>query len=164
MTLRLQQATMDDYPVVQHLSSYYIYDMSEYLGWPCSESGRFGGCDEFFDDWRAGRNDPFMIKCEEELAGFAGVKFDEATQEHTIQEFFILRKFRRRGIGTTVAFRLFDASPGNWRVEQLAQNTPAVRFWTATITAYPQARTITVTVGNSPWGPIQTIRMKILHR
>lgn len=64
MDIELIEATEADLPVVGNLSSYYVYDFTEYMGWPCPESGLFGGCDEMFDDWRAGRNHPFVIRAD----------------------------------------------------------------------------------------------------
>lgn len=96
--IQLLPATEVDYPVVQNLSGYYIYDFTEYLGWPCPESGRFGGCDAMFAEWQAGKNYPFLIRVDGELAGFAAVGLETEAQEFSIQEFFIMRKFRRRGI------------------------------------------------------------------
>ncbi|HEY3340708.1 MAG TPA: GNAT family N-acetyltransferase, partial [Anaerolineae bacterium] len=60
--VELVEASDQYFPVVQALSAYYIYDMSEYLGWRCPESGHFGGCDEFFADWQAGRNHPYILR------------------------------------------------------------------------------------------------------
>ena len=107
MQYELTPASLQDLPVAQNLAAFYIYDMSEFLGWPCPESGLFGGCDEFFEDWQAEKNHPYLVRCGGELAGFAGVK---ATEDgHCVQEFFILRKFRRHGVGRQVAVGLFDA-------------------------------------------------------
>lgn len=161
MSLELIAATRDDLPVVRSLSSYYIYDMSEQMGWRCPESGQFGGCDEFFGDWEAGRNAPFVIRADGELAGFAGVKYNEEAQEHSIQEFFILRKFRRTGIGRETARRLFARFPGIWCVEMLCANAPAVAFWRAVTGAYAGEGGVAAEQHDSPWGPMVSLRFVI---
>jgi predicted acetyltransferase len=51
-----------------------------------------------------------------------------------ISEFFVLRKYRRRGVGTYVARRFFSRFPGRWEVAQLAWNVGARRFWRRLIT------------------------------
>jgi predicted acetyltransferase len=147
-----------DYPVVQNLSSYYVYDMSEYLGWTCPETGRFGRCDEFFKDWRASWNHPFVIRAEGELAGFAGVALDQLHQDHCIQEFFILRKFRRQGVGTAAAHQLFNHFPGKWRVGYLVRNTAAAAFWQAAVQAYACGEDVECTEDDTPWGMMITLR------
>ncbi len=155
MTLTLHPATDTDRPVIENLSSYYIYDMSEFAGWPCSEGGLYGGCDEFFADWRAGLNDPFLMRVDGELAGFCGVKLHADGVTHEIAEFFLLRKFRHRGLAQQIARELFARFPGPWHIEALVVNTPAVRFWGAVTKDLPE---ISTHVADSPWGPRQVYR------
>lgn len=158
MGLELIAATDADYDTVQNLSRYYIYDMSEYAGWPCSSAGEFSGCDDLFEDWRSGRNHPFLICVDGELAGFAGVKHDVDGDEYEIQEFFVLRKFRRHGVGRAVASMLFDRYPGNWIVQQLAVNAPAVGFWHSAISDYTRGKFHDEGLSDSPWGSLRTLR------
>ena len=40
----LHEAAERDLPVARNLVPYYIYDMSEHTGWPCTSDGRFDGC------------------------------------------------------------------------------------------------------------------------
>ena len=42
---------------------------------------------------------------------------------------FVLRKYRRAGIGTIAARALFARFPGRWQVRQLAMNAAATAFW-----------------------------------
>lgn len=156
--IHLLPAIAADYPVVQNLSGYYVYDFTEYLGWACPESGRFGGCDALFDEWQAGKNYPFLIRVGGELAGFAAVGIDVTMREFYIQEFFILRKFRRQGIGKAVAYRLFDQFTGQWRVEFLVANTPALHFWQPAIQEYIGGEVLQTDEHASPWGHMQTLR------
>ena len=157
MSIELTAATDADDQIVRNLSAYYIYDFTEYTGWSCPENGLFAGCDELFDDWRAGKNHPFIIRVDGELAGFAGVAYDDSG-EYFIQEFFVLRKFRRRGVGKSVAFMLFDRFPGKWKVQQLTANTPAVGFWRVTIDEYTSGVFTDDGVADSPWGTMSTLR------
>jgi len=160
MPTELQPASEEDRPVVQNLARFYVYDMSELTGWPCPETGLFGGCDRFFEDWRDGNNEPFLIRVDGELAGFAGVKKmtdgDEAW--YRIQEFFVLRKFRRRGVGTAVAGELFRMHSGKWQIRVLEQNAPAAAFWRAVVNEFAKGA-FTETVETHPaWGAMHAIR------
>ena len=158
LDIQVLPATDADYPVIQNLSGYYVYDFTEYFDLPCPESGRFGGCDELFAEWQAGKNYPFVLRVGGELAGFAAVALDIAAREFYIQEFFILRKFRRHGVGKAVAFQLFDQFPGRWRVEVLLENIPARHFWPAAIQQYLGAAPLQVDEHDSPWGRMQILR------
>ena len=66
------------------------------------------------------------------LAGFALVK-DRAdfagAGVREINEFFVLRKYRRRGVGTRAAEALFALFAGRWEVAELVWNVAAQRFW-----------------------------------
>ena len=50
-----------------------------------------------------------------------------------MSQFFILKGFRRRGIGRSFAHALFDRFSGKWEVGYIEQNTPAVSFWNAVV-------------------------------
>ncbi|OMD34860.1 hypothetical protein BSK56_33410, partial [Paenibacillus borealis] len=51
-------------------------------------------------------------------------------------EFFVMQKYRRSGVGTWAAHRLFDMFPGDWKVSQIRANTPARNFWHRVIGSY----------------------------
>jgi predicted acetyltransferase len=51
-------------------------------------------------------------------------------------EFFVVRRHRRRGIGTRAAAELFDLRPGAWEVRERAENAAARAFWRKVIGAY----------------------------
>ena len=70
---------------------------------------------------------------EGELAGFAMV---ESGNPNVILEFFIMRKFYRRGFGKIAAMKLFDLFPGNWSITQVEKNQPARYFWRKVIGEY----------------------------
>lgn len=74
------------------------------------------------------------------LAGFVLVReLESSTNDqslHSIAEFFILRKYRRCGLGQTVANHIFNLFPGRWQVRQEANNLPAQAFWRKVIASY----------------------------
>lgn len=80
-----------------------------------------------------------------EIAGFALVgldvpkaymKLSAAEKTNTIGDFFIMRKFRRKGVGKEVAYSLFQRFSGTWEVRQTMANKPAYAFWKRVISAY----------------------------
>ena len=44
-------------------------------------------------------------------------------------EFFVLRGYRRRGIGTQIAHEVWRRFPGLWEVRVMESNVPAHDFW-----------------------------------
>ncbi len=158
--IQLVPATPADYPAVTQLCAYYLYDLSEFTGWACPEDGQFRGCDAMFSAWASGTNYPYLLRVDGELAGFAAVGIDVATREFYLQEFFILRKFRRQGIGTAVVAKLLAQFSDAWRIDWLAANHPAGAFWPTAIERYtgeaPREET-----HDSPWGSMRALHFAI---
>lgn len=56
--------------------------------------------------------------------------------DYRLSEFFVLRTFRRGGVGRHAAFALFDRFPGIWEIRELPRNGPAIALWRAVIGEY----------------------------
>ena len=137
MNVTVQTATATDFEFVRNLVPYYIYDMSEYMGWGPNPEGRYDGCDDLSDYWNKPDHCAHLIMVDLKVAGFAMVRpypCDPARCE--VGEFFVLRKFRGHGVGRKSAYFLFDAHPGRWLVRMLDGNAGALGFWESVIGAY----------------------------
>src|SRR5262245_45965688 len=122
-------ATIADKSTILELLQLYMYDFSELTGWDLGEGGRFEH--RSFDIWWTDANrHPFLIRANGRLAGMALVQSGEP---HDMAEFFVVRKYRRGGVGTRAAHVLFAMFPGEWQVRQIAANTGATAFWRRTI-------------------------------
>ena len=51
-------------------------------------------------------------------------------------KFFVMRKYRRKGIGQAVAVQIFERFPGKWEVIQHGENEISKLFWENVISAY----------------------------
>ena len=161
MEVTLHDATDRDLAIARNLVPYYIYDMSEHLGWACTADGRFDGCDELPSYWAEPGKHAFMLRAGQEIAGFALVRgnHEEEDVDYSIGEFFVLRKFRGRRAAERIARQLFDRFPGRWEVQQLARNAPALAFWRKVIARYTDHR-FNEHVRESPWGEMNVIRFQ----
>jgi predicted acetyltransferase len=134
MQLDVLPVPIEDKPVLANLLELYMHDFSEFTGWDISEHGLYGY--RYLDHyWTESGRHPFLVRVNGQLAGFALVTIlvlDERS-EIWMSEFFILRKYRRQGIGEAVARQLFDQFPGQWSVAQMDRNVAAQRFWRALI-------------------------------
>lgn len=133
----LVPADESDYPIVQNLARFYVYEMSRYAGWQPQPDGLYECIDlrsYFVDKDRYA----FVIRVGDELAGFALIRAEGSTVDvdWDMGEFFIVGKFQRKGIGAKIATELFDRFPGLWEVAQLPENTPAIAFWKKVISQY----------------------------
>ena len=80
--------------------------------------------------WSEGeRRSAWWAKVGGERAGFALVRLDSAEARHEVAEFFIVNRWRRRGVGLSFARQLMSQFPGPWKLHQLANNTAAIAFW-----------------------------------
>jgi predicted acetyltransferase len=108
------------------------HDYSEFNGADVDEDGRFGY--RYLDYyWSEPGRYPFLVRVSGKPAGFVLVRELELNVDgqpvHEVAEFFILRKYRRRGIGQAVAPQVFARFPGVWQLRVEADNQPAQAFW-----------------------------------
>ncbi|MDO3412166.1 GNAT family N-acetyltransferase [Saccharibacillus sp. CPCC 101409] len=125
--------------VIERLLQFYLYDFTLYLNIAVDEEGRFPDYPDLHEFWTLPeRKFPFLIRADGEIAGFALVERtdDGRKPSYYMVEFFVLQKFRRGGVGSRAATRLFERFRGRWKVTQLGNNEPAQRFWRNVIGTY----------------------------
>ncbi len=155
MDIQILDAQSNDMEVVRNLVRFYIYDMAEYTGWPAPETGLYGGVDNLETYWQEEDRHPFIVRVDGELAGFSLVNQHDGRWH--IGEFFIVRKFRRTGVGTHVAKSMFDRFRGDWCVMQLPPNKPAVGFWRRVIDDYTHGQFECDEHTPSAWGEMVSL-------
>ena len=100
--------------VLANLAHLYVYDASDIAGIDCDEEGAFQ-LDTISEDrfWSEADHHPFFVRVDGRLAGFAMVdnQGNAPITDRNIADFFILRKYRRKRVGASVACALFDRFP-----------------------------------------------------
>ena len=123
-------AVIADYPTIQNMARFYVYDRTVYMGWECPEDGMFE-CIDFKHYFEDSDKKAFLVKIENELAGF--VLLDQEglieTVDWNIGEFFILAKFQGKDIALKVIESIFKMHPGKWCVAVMPENIKALKFW-----------------------------------
>lgn len=123
--VRIDAATAEERDVVARLLELYAHDFSERNGADVDDDGRYGY--RYLDAyWAEADRHPFLFRVDGRLAGFALVR---SGPPHDMAEFFVLRKYRRGGVGTDAARSVFARFPGEWQVRQQYENAGAVAFW-----------------------------------
>jgi predicted acetyltransferase len=154
-TVSLEEVGAEAVVLLRRLMQLYLYDLGSIDGWRISEEGLFGNAGHIERLWSEPGRRSFLIRLDGELAGFALIR-DHATYAgagtHEVSEFFVLRKFRRRGVGERAAIQLFDTAPGPWELTQLASNLPAQEFWRRVIGRYTAADFADFEHAHSDWG------------
>ena len=137
--MELVPATRGDKAVLLALNEHYTYDFSELLGLDVGEGGSFGGArlDRHFEDPLC---HPFFIRVDGKLAGFAlhegrsRLTGEEGVND--VADFFVMRKYRKHGVGARAACALFERFAGPWEVRQVRANVGASAFWRKVIERY----------------------------
>ncbi len=134
--VQIGRAQADEAPTLARLMQLYLHDFSEFapLGSPYGELAGDGlfvypHLDLY---WVEPGREPLLVRINGRLAGFVLVGDWSASGrpvDFAIAEFFVARKYRRRGIGTEIARQVIDARPGKWEVAVLSVNQPALAFW-----------------------------------
>jgi len=160
MKVEVTHVAPDDKPLLQHMMEFYQYDFSEYNDSDLDSHGTFGyrWLDHY---WTEDGRHPFIIRVDGRLAGFVLVnRFTYLpNSEWAISEFFIMRKYRRKGIGKTVAFFIFDKFHGVWEVHEPENNQPSHYFWREVISDYTHGQYLETQLETvSSRGPIQQFK------
>lgn len=117
----------------------YNYDFSEFSFDDINEYGYFG-YPRIDDYWNEEGRYPYFIRVDGKLAGLVLVRscceYSTMSNPHNIAEFFVMKKYRHKGIGRAAAFKVFDMFSGGWEVSQWSNNKPAQNFWRKVISEY----------------------------
>lgn len=158
MSVAVQHVSPDSRPVVERLLQLYEYDVSGLFGADVGEDGLYHVMD--LDEIWQHPYRVFTIRMHDHLAGLALITrhpaYLGAGETWLMNEFFVMCKYRRQGVGERAARALFDRFPGRWEVAGLAENTVAQAFWREVIRRYTGGRFGGMTIDNERWrGPVQ---------
>jgi len=147
MLVQIEHIRHEQKPAFVHLMNLYNYDFTEYEDEDINEDGLYNYenyrriiKDEYWNDatWHT-----FFIRVNKKLAGFILVHnqchFIDDKDAHNIDEFFVMRRYRRMGVGRFAAKYVFDMFRGKWEILQLPSNLHAHKFWEAVISEYTEA-------------------------
>lgn len=154
----LESGTAGDAALLGNLMELYIHDLSAMFAHVrLGEDGRYGYPE--LPSYLAGGGDrwAFVIRHDGGVAGFAlarrGSPASDDPSVLDVVEFFVLRRFRGRGVGRAAATQLWDRLPGTWTVRAAVTNPYAVEFWREAVVAYAGKRATesTRSIGGSEW-------------
>jgi predicted acetyltransferase len=156
MKVELREPSRADRTLVRRMMELYQYDFSEFEDSDLDEHGLFGYGDlDYF--YFEPSHKAFIISVDEKLAGFVLVDNEVCVEdnERSITEFFVMRKYRKQGVGKQVAFEVFNQLPAKWEVRVIQANIPAQGFWRRVIAAYTKGTFQETVLDNDDWtGPV----------
>lgn len=128
----------DQKSILRQLIELYEYDFSEYNEADVNQFGFYGY--KYFDHyWTEEHRQAYFVKVNGHLGGFVLVNdhcYIVNDNARAIGEFFIMRKYRRKGTGKIVAKLVFDTHKGYWEVLQHGNNEISKIFWDKVIHEY----------------------------
>jgi predicted acetyltransferase len=136
MNVEVIPAPPEQEPVLANLLELYAHDFSALIDLELGADGRFG-YEHLPLYWKESSRYPFLIKVNGHLAGFvllqkgSQISGDEGIWD--VAEFFIVRGYRRLGVGMKAAHEVWKRFPGEWEVRVIVRNQRAKEFWARAI-------------------------------
>ncbi len=161
MKIELTPTSASDEPTLSRLVQLYAYDFSEFMEWDVSAEGLFYGGDPLALCWSEPWRHAYFFRADAMLAGFAIVdersRLTKDPEVMDMSQFFVLRKYRRKGVGLACAAQVFDLYPRKWEVREVAKNVAATSFWRRAIGAYTRGEFVETQWDDARWrGPVQS--------
>ena len=149
ITFRVGQ--WQDKPVLSRLLELYQYDLSEVWPQDLNLHGEYGfAVDRYL---RNPRLRAYLFLVDSAYAGFGLVDPDVSLPENEfwMGQFFVMKRYRRLGVGTQGARFIFDQFRGKWEVGQMPLNLAAQAFWRCTIAEYTKGRFVEHELHDDRW-------------
>jgi predicted acetyltransferase len=133
-------ASPDDRLPIQRMLELYQHDLSDIWDQDLDSHGEYGYALDRY--WDTEGFHPFVATSDGKYAGFALVNqaVRVGTEGYWMDQFFVLKKYRRQGVGQSLATSAFAALPGRWEVGQMPQNHAAQAFWRTVIGEFTSGR------------------------
>ncbi len=150
----LEAATPGDAALLSNLLELYVHDLSETFPVELGADGRFG-YERLPLYWsEPERRFPFLIRFGTRVVGFAlvtrGSPASDDPDAFDVAEFFVVRRYRRSGVGRRAAFLLWKRLAGSWIVRVSEGNRSGRPFWASVISEYTSGAFAETTRPGSP--------------
>jgi predicted acetyltransferase len=137
-TVTLDPALPSEAVLLSNLLELYIHDLSDIFAAPeLGADGRFGYGKLPLYWSEPDRRFAYVIRQGPHVAGFALVTRGSPVMDDSdvfdIAEFFVVRRYRRSGVGRRAAQLLWQTRPGKWTVRVSESNPRALAFWSQVV-------------------------------
>jgi predicted acetyltransferase len=163
MQVNISAAAYPEKSILRNLMQYYLYEFSLSPETEPDDTGQFQY--PYLDRyWIEPERLPYLVRVNGGLAGFVllrrGTYFpQQLINDHggmLVAEFFVMKAFRRRGVGSQAALDLFARFPGRWEIAQETSNQAGQAFWWKLISDYCGGEFKEYVLDNDSWcGPVQ---------
>jgi predicted acetyltransferase len=121
------QAELD---CIENLMQFYNYELSQWYPIEFATTGLYD-IKSKKSYWADSGTRPYLLRVGDAIAGFAVIDTETFEPEcsYNLGYFFVTRRYRGHGVGTTALSSLFQQWPGTWEIYNLARNSVAEEFW-----------------------------------
>ena len=149
--VEVRPATPADRGLLTRMLELYQHDLSDVWDQDLDANGEYGYALD--NTWSHPHCKAFVFQVAGKPAGFALVDNAVSLPENELwmSQFFVVKKYRRRGIGSLAAKRVFDHVRGKWEVGQMPRNIPAQAFWRRVISDYTGGRFVEHELNDERW-------------
>jgi len=151
MVLELRKAEPHDFPALQQMLELYQYELSDIWPQEADPEAKYG---YNLERHKQGKRFHAHVAMEgAQYVGFALVAPAVVTRKegNWMEQFFILKRFRRSGAGYALAKHVLLNHPGAWEVGQMPANLAAQAFWRRVIERVTSGSYVEVQVTEGWW-------------
>lgn len=141
VTLELVPTEREQMPLIRNLYQFYIYESSDWEQEDVEVDGRFYIHDEHLVRyWQEPGWSAQLLLVDGFIAGFLLIERSELPGVDALElaDLFILKKYRRQGIGRALATQVLMSGEDNWLVRFYGQDEIALAFWRSVLADLPR--------------------------
>ncbi len=161
MPLIVRRARPGDFPALQQMLELYQYDLSDIWPQDADTEAKYGYNLERYE--LDERFHAHVALEGSQYAGFALVSPAAVTRREGswMEQFFVLKRYRRTGSGRALALHALQSHPGPWEVGQMPSNVGARAFWRKVISEQTRGEFVEVQVTEGWWhGQVQQFHVR----
>lgn len=161
MSRECRRAKPEDFPALDRMLELYQYELSDIWNQELDSHGLFGY--DTSKHRQAQRFFAHILLVDQHYAGFALVAPATVTRQegYWMEQFFVMKKYRKAGNGLALALHVFRSHPGAWEVGQMPGNTAARQFWRSVVGNLTRGNFVEVAITQGWWkGTVQRFTVK----
>lgn len=156
MAFECRLARPEDFAAIGRMLELYQYELSDIWDQELDPQGEYGYDTSMHREAR--RFFAHVLMVNEHHAGFALVAPARVTRQegYWMEQFFVLKKYRKAGHGLALATHVLGCHPGAWEIGQMPGNDAARLFWRRVIAIVTQGSFSEVELTQGWWqGTVQ---------
>ena len=141
MNITIESIKIGEKEILRNLCEKYEYEFTQYEDMDVNDLGLYGY--KYIDHyWTEDNRYAYFIKVDNKLAGFVLIDdhryIKNIETNYCIAEFFVMFKYKRKGIGTYALKYILNKHKGKWQIGYHPENESGKYFWNKTVMEFTQ--------------------------